>query len=615
MGRISRYMAFMVMALVAGAYLPVANAVPNIQNFKQPAAGKVLAAATDSPAEVYPVLLVEFADVKFSVKDPKGQFNNLFNGANYNANGAYGSVAEYFHENFRGKRRFAFEVSDVVSLDNPVEVYGAPSGSFNDTDVAQLVKDACAVAVEGGMDFSRYDNDSDGKVDNVLIVFAGYSEPGGGNPNSIWPHQSFLPLRNIIGNGMELASYTCSAELGGQEGNEIAAPGTFCHEFAHYLGLQDLYDTNGEEEGAAPGLYGTLSIMDNGNLLDKGNTPPYFNAVEREILGICEVEDLLPDKIYNLKPVQESDVVYRVKSSNEGEYFLLEYRVAKGWDAHIGGSGLVVCHVDKSNKVYGGISSSDRWKYNNLNSFASHECVRVMSASGAGADVAGVFFPGGGNVRSLVSWEGKMPLRDWGGHSVGIGIKDISFIGDVVSFRTVGDYAYDRSLPGVKDCRALAFQRDIKVGWSCNEDDEGVSEWIVKWKFSEGAQNFVTVRTDSCTFWLSDIKPGGEYEIQVSALRGDLYGPPSVVEATTLPISSMYPYIFVKGKGYRKGDVMDLRVINLVEQHESIKWLADGIPVSGNSICLEKEGDVQITAIIRYNDGSEEKIYKTVEVR
>lgn len=615
MERTLRHMAFIVIALVAGALFSVANAVPNIQIFKQPSVQKVLAAGVDSPAELYPVLLVEFADVKFSTSDPKGSFNELFNGVGYNVNGACGSVAEYLNANFMGKRKFAFEISDVISLENPVEVYGAPSGTFNDVDVAGMVKDACAVAMEGGVDFSRYDNDSDGKVDNVVIVFAGYSESEGENPNLIWPHQQHLLQRNMIGEGIGLGSYTCSSELSGTKDKVISAPGTFCHEFAHYLGLQDLYDTNGEEEGSSPALYGTLSIMDKGNLLNNGNTPPYFNAVERELLGICEVEDILPDKIYNLMPVQESDVVYRIKSSNEGEYFLLECRVAKEWDACIGGSGLVVYHVDKSNKVYGGMASSERWKYNNLNSFAAHECVRVISASGSGADVPGVFFPGSGHVRSLVSWEGKMPLKDWRGHSMGAGITDISFFGNVVSFKTVGDYAYDRSLPEVKDCRALAFQRNIKVEWGTDDGDEGVREWLVKWKFNEGVQNFITVRTDSCTFWINDIKPGGEYEIHVAALRGNLYGTPSVMEVATLPVTSMYPYIYVKDKGYRMGDVMDLRLINLVEKYVSVMWYIDGSPVEGNSVLLEKEGERQIMAIIKYHDGSEEKLYKKIDVR
>ena len=621
MGRILKNMAIVVPAILAMALLCVANTHPllasraNVQNFKQPLLQKVTPVSGSSSVELYPVLLVEFSDVKFSVKEPARAFSEFFNGKGYNANGASGSVAEYLDVNFRGKRKFAFEVSDVISLENPVQVYGAPSGTFNDTDVMQLVKDACSAAKASGTDFSRYDNDGDGKVDNVAIVFAGYSESDGGDPNFIWPHQQYMPQRATSGEGVDFASYTCTSELSGIQGATISPPGTFCHEFAHYLGLQDMYDVNGEEEGISPALYGSLSIMDKGNLLNNGNTPPYFNAVEREMLGIAEIVDLVPDKIYNLKPVQESDVLYRMKSSNEGEYFLLENRVAKGWDAHIGGSGLVVYHIDKSGGVYAGIPSVERWGYNNINTFAGHECVRVIAALGKGGDVTEVFYPGKGNVRSLVSWEGKMPLRDWGGHSVGIGIENISFVGDMVTFRTVEDYSLDPDLPAVADCRVTAFQREMKVEWNPGSQDIETGRWLVKWKFNEGEQNFITREADTSCFWISGIKPGGEYEIQVSVLNGKSYGTPAAVEATTVPYTSMYPYIYVRNGGYGKGDEMDLRVINLVAKHVSVAWQVDGVPVEGDSICLNKEGKVSIMAIIKYQDGSEEKIYKKVEVR
>lgn len=600
MGRTVKYMAFLTIALLAGAVFSVANMVPNIRNF-----------------ELYPVLLVEFEDVKFTVDNPNESFNNLFNAQGYNHNGAYGSVAEYLNSNFRGKRGFSFEISDVISLDNPVEVYGAQSATFNDTDVAQLVKDACKVAMEQGMDFSRYDNDGDGRADNVVVVFAGYAESEGGNPNSIWPHQQAMEQDNLIGENMGIASYTCSSELSGTEGGTISAPGVFCHEFAHFLGLQDLYDVNGEEEGASAALYGSLSIMDRGNLLNSGNTPPYFNAVEREILGICEVEDLLPDRVYTLNPIQDSDVIYRIKTANEGEYFLLECRVEDGWDEKIGGSGLVVYHVDKSNSVYGGLSSSDRWKYNNLNAYAQHECVKVIAALGSGGDVSNVFYPGNGYVINLVSWDGKMPLLDWGGHSVGIGVVDIRFMAGKVVFRTVGDYAFDKNLQSVTGGKVLPFQHDIKVEWDPEipQDDGLAKQWLVKWRFKDGEQKFLIQSTDSACFWIKDIKPGGDYVIQVSVLQGKLYGVPRVFNASTLPITSIYPYIYVSGKGYRKGEVIDLRVINLVEKWVSLDWYVDGSPVVGESICPQEEGEIEIMAKIKYEDGSEEKIYKRVEIR
>ena len=38
------------------------------------------------------------------------------------------------------------------------------------------------------MDFSIYDTDNDGVVDNIYFFYAGYAEADGGPANSIWPH-------------------------------------------------------------------------------------------------------------------------------------------------------------------------------------------------------------------------------------------------------------------------------------------------------------------------------------------------------------------------------------------------------------------------------------------
>ena len=46
----------------------------------------------------YPVLLVEFEDVKFTVANPKESFNAMLNTSGYNIGGATGSAADYLNE-------------------------------------------------------------------------------------------------------------------------------------------------------------------------------------------------------------------------------------------------------------------------------------------------------------------------------------------------------------------------------------------------------------------------------------------------------------------------------------------------------------------------------------
>ncbi len=557
-----------------------------------------------------PVLLVEFEDVKFTVENPKGAFNSLLNGGS-------GSAADYFNSNFSGICTFVFSLSDVISLPYPVAAFGAQSGTFNDADVKRLLKEACRVASEGGFDFSSFDLDADGTVDNVAIIFAGHNESEGGSPDAIWPHQQYVLDDNISFNGVKIASYSCTSELRGAQGDTLSTIGTFCHEFAHSLGLPDLYDTNGDLEGLSPALYGFLSIMDKGNYLDEGRTPPLFSAIEREILGIGETVDLVPDTSYVLSPASMSHTIYRVNTSNEGEYFLLEYRNRSKWDKFIGGSGLVAYHVDKSGRVYGGLASSDRWKYNNINAFSSHECARVLAAAPAGADAGALFYPGTAGVNELASQGGHSMLRDWEGYAVGIGIKDIRLQGSRVYFKTIRDYSFNDTLPRAVECKALPYQCDARLQWQGKipgSIQDGVQlQWMVAWN-KLGEEQVHSILTDSTVCCIYGLEPGSRYNVQVRCIVNKEFGEPAQMEFATAPLTSTYPYIHISPKGYECGEIMDLRVFNMVEEARQLVWSVNGRKVEGDSFMIGEEEELEIELTIEYGDGSKEKIYKRLKV-
>ena len=64
--------------------------------------------------------------------------------------------------------------------------------------------------------------------------------------------------------------------------------------------------------------------MDNGNRNNNGNTPPYFNAIEREMLGISTPVIIDSDGSYRLEPVSDNGMAYRINTDNENEYYLIE---------------------------------------------------------------------------------------------------------------------------------------------------------------------------------------------------------------------------------------------------------------------------------------------------
>ena len=55
------------------------------------------------------------------------------------------------------------------------------------------------------------------------------------------------------------------------------------------MGLADLYDTDGSDNGQSDGVWYWTSLMDGGNMNNGGNTPPFYNALGISFLsGLAE---------------------------------------------------------------------------------------------------------------------------------------------------------------------------------------------------------------------------------------------------------------------------------------------------------------------------------------
>ncbi|UGY91661.1 immune inhibitor A [Streptomyces gobiensis] len=131
--------------------------------------------------------------------------------------------------------------------------------------------------------WDRYDHDGDGDfnepdgyIDHFQIVHAGEDASAGGGAqgdDAIWAHRWYAygtdfgktgPDFNKAGGaqigdtGIWVGDYTIQPENGGL--------GVFAHEYAHDLGLPDLYDTTGTGENST----GYWSLMSSGSWLGKG---------------------------------------------------------------------------------------------------------------------------------------------------------------------------------------------------------------------------------------------------------------------------------------------------------------------------------------------------------
>ena len=133
------------------------------------------------------VVLVEYQDVKFNLSDSYDYFNRMLNEKNFNDYGGTGSAADYFRESSRGQFTPEFDVYGPITLSQNMSYYGGNDYSGNDNHPEQMVIEACQ-QLDAEIDFSKYDRDGDGYIDNVFVFYAGRGEASGGSANTVWPH-------------------------------------------------------------------------------------------------------------------------------------------------------------------------------------------------------------------------------------------------------------------------------------------------------------------------------------------------------------------------------------------------------------------------------------------
>jgi len=254
-----------------------------------------------------PIILVNYTDVKFVDFDPVQTFENQFNNMDK-------SCLHYFEAQSRGKFSPKFDILGPVELPNNRAYYGANVGGY-DAQLGTMIVEACE-GVDDNVDFTDYDNDGDGYVDVVVVLYAGVGEAQASRtvPESVWPCQWDMQEcydwgYSVSGpfplDGVTIDRFAVFNEL---EGNNNASTtidgiGTFCHEFGHCLGLPDFYPTNG---GYAYGM-GNWDIMDYGCYLDNSHTPAGYTSYERHFMGWMDLIDPVENTKYTLKPLNTDE--------------------------------------------------------------------------------------------------------------------------------------------------------------------------------------------------------------------------------------------------------------------------------------------------------------------
>lgn len=594
------------------------------------------------------VLLVAFKDVPFTYA--KADFEAMLTQKGYSMTGGTGSAKDYFEDQFGSNYEFIFDVSDIITLDKNREYYGGNNSKGSDKAPAEMVAEACQIAYDMGIDFTPYDQDNDSEVDNVFVIYAGEDEADysdGKHDDCIWAHSWWIKdgagISLTLG-GKTINRYACSSELSPVQNKlQLTGIGTFCHEYSHTLGLVDTYDTDYEASGGVcPGLWCYSALMDGGNANNNSNTPPYYNAIDRELLGIQESVTITRDGTYRLSPISKGGTIYKIETDYKDEYFLLECRDNDGWDKHIGGSGMLVYHIDKSDRQagqsdnYGNLTAKLKWEfYNAVNISPTRPCADLLEADGRTESfdsfenyyrfiysnpVSGVYFPRTGidaiNSKTIPGF------KFWSGAPNVVSISDITREGSDITFYLSG---YDaQSLPEVDVDDKWIFQNDAIIEFSVTlEDWEGNA--VIEW--GKTGQEMQTMeispyRTGKYTAILSGLDPSTSYSCRIAfTSEGGSVGKKASVSFTTARKSSGWPYISFKNvERNEDGSFNSESKIPLVVWNSAsaaqVRWYFDGkIIQRGSDGFFHPSKSGQLKAVVNWEDGSEDIIIKDIKIK
>ena len=543
------------------------------------------------------------------------------------------SVLDYFNDQFNGSYEFNFTIGPIVTLPKNHDYYGKNEDDKAGQDInpRELVRDACLLS-DPFVDFSQFDDDGDGIVDNVFVIVAGKSEAEGADSDCMWPHQWTVP--NLSLDGKRVYSYALSTELTVQSQNShgqlvwgLCSIGTFCHEYSHTLGLEDYYDTDEEGSGGfSNGLWASTALMDSGNFNDNGKTPPAYNAVDREILGIGKPEKMALGK-YTLEPITENGRYLILENPKEkDDFFLFECRAQKGWDTYIGGSGLAIYHVDMSKHMAGWSDDAERevtalyrWESNEVNCNPDFECADMIETSSDAIEVRQAFFP----FRTINSFSAfSSPAFKFNdGTESPFAISNITRSGDKVTFVV---YNSADVVPKAIDLKAEVYQDAAIMTWE--SDVAGFDgEATVTWGKTSGSMKTETVtpyEKGKFALTLEGLSPTTAYTVNVTFTRGSVTGETVTGDfLTKAEQSGGKPYIYLDYlSGYRTGGRfpagvgLPLRVFNAIGRR--ISWSYDGASVhTDGSGYFHPVKSGTLKAVVYNSDGSTDILAKEITIQ
>ena len=382
------------------------------------------------------VILIDFADVKFRSEDPKAFYTDMFSTEGFTG---FDEPVKGVHVNCLGSVRDYFKDQSNGAFNPPFDVYGPYTSTRNAVQCRNYSSSIFTTALKTAneeIDFSRYDNNNDGKVDMIYFLVAGYSSSyDGNNMGYLWPHASNLSYTYSSYDGKWLDRYACSTELYGFESSPstvtVEGIGTICHEFSHVLGLPDFYDTDYSDGGGQSHDPGGWDVMAGGADYNYGRTPAGYTFYERYALGWAYPKTITETGSYSLEAVNKSREGYILRSPVKNEFFTIENRQRTSWDSYLPGHGMIVTRVDSTN--------ANIWTNNKVNCNPAHNYFEILRAGNStSGDNGSDPFPGSTGNPMLTN-ETNPSLKTWAGKKNAFNIVGIQEKEGIISFEVIED--------------------------------------------------------------------------------------------------------------------------------------------------------------------------------
>lgn len=243
----------------------------------------------------------------------------------------------YFEEVSHGKVTLTWTLErEWKMLSGTMDFYGEEAKRGIDKNFDVLVKDSLKVWSE--VTYRSYGY--------VMVVHAGQDQSDTHRDNDIWSACYFSAghiqklTDPVFG---EASQYVWSVAVV----SEYSEMGTFAHEFAHALGLPDLYNYNDHSS-----FVGNWSLMDHGDWLGspEGSCPSYLEAWSQIHLGWIAYEQWMPNQTrasWRINPLESEDGIRTIKVPlSRFTYYLVEVRKRIGFDQSLPGEGVLITSID-----------------------------------------------------------------------------------------------------------------------------------------------------------------------------------------------------------------------------------------------------------------------------